>query len=196
MNSAEQRAAAYHEASHAVSATLLGATLGNVSLRCEGGTWVGDTQVSWSEGAGPARKQKIFQVAVAGPFGQVKYRACFNWSGSTFDRSDSLLDVIMIIREYKLQEHSRLSFGFVTTDGSKHVLEVRDFNDIGDLEMLASLIQEFDDDKLLQLLGAARDRLNSQAVWAAIGDMAESLCQQQLLSGQEVVAIVHRHGLR
>jgi hypothetical protein len=194
MNSAEQHSAAYHEASHAVIATLLGATLGNVSLSCEGGTWIGGTQVNWREGAGPARNKKIFQVAVAGPFGQAKYRARLKWSGAKFDKSDSLQQVITIIREGELQEHSRLSLGFVAADGSKHVFEVSDFNDIGDLEILSSLVQEFDDDTLLQLLGAVRDRLDAQAVWAATGDLADSLCQQQV-SGHEAVAIVQKHGL-
>lgn len=195
MNSAEHRGAAHHEASHALIAASLGATLGNVCLSCEGGTWIGHTQISWSEGAGPARKQKILQTAVAGPFGQAKYRAQLNWSGATFDRSDSLQEVITIIRTGELQEYSRLSLAFVTPDGGKHVLEIKDYNDIGDLEELQSLAEDFDDVLLLQLLGAVRDRLDLPAVWAAIAEMAESLCQRQL-SGHEAVGIMQSHGLR
>jgi len=195
MNSVEQRATAYHEASHTVIAILLGAMPGNVTLSCEEGTWVGGAQVNWREGAGPTRKQRIIQVAVAGPFGQAKYRACLNWSGATFDRTDSFQQVITIIRKGELEENARLSLGFVMVDGSKQVLEVRDFNDVGDFEQLETLVQEFDDPILLQLLWAVVDRLDSQAVWNAIGDMAESMCQRQQVSGHEAVAIVQKHGL-
>jgi hypothetical protein len=195
MNNDEQRGTAYHEASHAVIATLLGGTLGNVAIKYEGGTWEGDAQVTWSEGAGPARKQKRFQGAVAGPLGQAKYRACLNWNGATFDKNYCLLDVIRIVREGEPEEPSRLSFGFVASDGSKHILEIKDPNDIGDLETLQCIVNEFDDENLLQLLEMVQDHLDSQAVWAAIGDIAESLCRQQAIAGQEAVAIIEKHGL-
>lgn len=195
MNNAEQHAAAHHEAAHAVIAKVLGATLGDVSITCEDGTWVGTTQVSWCEEGGPARKQKIFQIAVAGPFGQAKYRACLNWKGVRFDRNDWLRSVVAIIREGELAEDATLSLGFVAHDGLKHILEIRDLNDLGDLEMLQSLVQEFDHDTLLELLDMVQGRLDSQAVWAAVGDMAESLSRQQHVSADEAVATIQKHGL-
>src|SRR5713101_5221705 len=104
INDAEQQSTAYHEASHGVIATLLGAAVRSISIRCEHGTWVGDTPITWSEGAGATRKEKIFQVAVAGPLGQAKYRACHNWNGATFGKNDRLPVVIRIIREGELEE--------------------------------------------------------------------------------------------
>ncbi len=191
MNNDEQRSAAYHEASHAVIAALLGADLGNVTIKCEGGAWVGETPViSWREGTGSARKQKIFQVAVAGPLGQAKYRARLNWNGATFDKNYCLRDVIRIVREGEPEEPSRLFLGFVASDGSKQILEIKDPNDIGDLETLQCIVQEFVDENLLQLLDLVRDHLDSQAVWAAIGDIAEVLFRKQLIAGQEAVAIM------
>ena len=196
MHYIEQRAAAHHEASHAVIAILLEATPSDITIRCEGGTWAGVAHGTWHEGTGLGRTQKHFQVAVAGPLGQIKSRAWINWPGAIFDNNQSCQEVIAIIRDGELQETSSLSLGFVTPDGSKHVFEVNDFNDIGDLEGVQSLVQGLDDANLFRLLGEVRSRLDLPAVWAVIGEVAESLCKTQNVSGHEAFAMVQARGLK
>lgn len=190
----EKRAAAYHESSHAVIAALLGATLSSVSITCDHGTWVGSAMSSWGEGSGSRRKEKIFKSAVAGPLGQVKFRALIEWNQVTFDLNDRMEDVLRVIRESELTPDSRVAFCFVGTTGSKHTLEVRDLNDLGDFERLQSLTTEFDDITLLRFLDQTRSQLDSQLIWKAIEHVAEDLVQREQVTEEGILGIIARYG--
>ncbi len=86
----EMISTAFHEASHAAAAHVLGGTLGKVWIQCNQGSWTGKSEVKWNEPDVFVRKRKIFFGAVVGPFGQAKCRATAAWNEARFDLSDDL----------------------------------------------------------------------------------------------------------
>jgi hypothetical protein len=193
MNSGtEQRSTAFHEASHAIIAALLGATLSKVSIRCQGDTWIGDAEIRWVEGASCGRRQKTFQVAIAGPLGQSKFRASLRWDDVTFDPGD-LRSILRIIRRGKLADSLLLSISFIADGGLKCKLEIRDLDDIGDLGRLRSLVEGYSDITLLRLINSVQVRLDNKAVWKSIDELAESLCEQNQVMGPDVFAIIQKN---
>lgn len=166
-----------------------------MEIRRENRAWVGDANASWiDEPAGPQRKQKIFQVAVAGPLGQIKFRAMVAESNLTFDSVDSLRSVLTVIREGKLGD-STIHVRFLDASGSPRCHEVEDRDDVGDFEMLRNLVEELDDDILIALLKTVQCRLDTAPVWRAVGDLAESLYQQERVGSHQVLATVEKHAL-
>jgi hypothetical protein len=189
----EKLGCAFHESSHAAVATLLEASITSVQISRKFGTWIGSTPVAWSEPPGRARKQKIFQIAIAAPLGQIKYRAGLAWHDSIFDRDRPLTGFLGPIRKGSFDGLPSLSVDFIKVDGTRCNFRITDFNDVGDFEEVRTVVAHFTDSELLFLMGLVQDGLNSTVVWAAISELAEDLYRDHFVSGEKAMAVIRKH---
>jgi hypothetical protein len=195
MDDSEKLGAAFHEAAHAAAIGVLGGTVQEVWIRFGGDAWEGETPMRWNEPGGPMRLRKSWVSAVSGPLGQVKYRARLAWPGAVFDREVALQNWLPVIREGDLEAGTGLGFSFLAGDGTKHRMDVVDFDDLGDFERLDELSKGLEDGEVLHLLEEACGLVDRCDAWAAIMEIADVLHRNDRLSGDAAHVILRRHGI-
>ncbi len=187
-NQAEMYSAAFHESSHAIIAWALGANVGDLSIACPNGVWIGSCPTTFNEGPGTERRKKIIQIAVAGPFGQLKCRAIQRWNRVRFCLEWHLEGFVKIIRCGAIPLDSRPWLGFVANENVKRELPVTDLNDIGDLEMLGVVSAELTDVAVAELI--RETFLLLDAHWNKVEAIAHELVRRLEVSSKDFKNLV------